>query len=68
MAYLFHQDELPKMVSVTPGRERIFFVSPELAGTETFLAGIIRYKRAGPLPTTFMKTASTFIFSLMERK
>jgi hypothetical protein len=24
------------MVSVTPGRKRIFFVSPELAGTDAF--------------------------------
>ncbi|MBP1741909.1 MAG: hypothetical protein H6Q48_4202, partial [Deltaproteobacteria bacterium] len=29
MAYIFHQDELPKLVSVTPGRERVFFVSKE---------------------------------------
>ncbi len=32
MAYIFHQDELPKLVSVVPGRERTFFVDPELAG------------------------------------
>jgi mannose-6-phosphate isomerase-like protein (cupin superfamily) len=46
MAYLFHQDELPKLVSKVPGRERVFFVSKELAQTDHMLAGIMRY-RAG---------------------
>ena len=27
MAYIFHQDQLPKLVSAVPGRERIFFVN-----------------------------------------
>ena len=26
MAYIFQEDELPKLVSVVPGRERTFFV------------------------------------------
>ena len=30
MAYIFHQDDLPRLVSVVPGRERIFFVNKEL--------------------------------------
>ena len=30
MAYLFHENELPKLVSTVPGRERVFFVSKEL--------------------------------------
>ena len=53
MAYLFHQDELPKLVSVTPGRERIFFVSSELADTDAMLAGIIRYNKRGLVPLSF---------------
>jgi len=64
MAYLFHQDELPKMVSVTPGRERIFFVSPELAGTDAFLAGIIRYKKGTASPYHFHEDCEHFYFFL----
>jgi hypothetical protein len=29
MAYIFHEDELPKLVSVVPGRER-FLIIPSL--------------------------------------
>ena len=44
MGYVFDQETLPKLVSVTPGRERIFFVNPELAGHDGFLAGVLRYQ------------------------
>ena len=27
MAYIFHENELPRLVSVVPGRERTFFVN-----------------------------------------
>ena len=50
MAYLFHQDELPKLVSKVPGRERVFFVSKELAQTDHMLAGIMRYKAGTKSP------------------
>ncbi len=26
MAYIFHEDDLPSLISEVPGRERIFFV------------------------------------------
>ena len=64
MAYLFHQDELPKLVSVTPGRERIFFVSKELADTDAMLAGIIRYKKGISSPLHFHKNCEHFYFFL----
>ena len=44
MGYVFDQETLPKLVAVVPGRERIFFVNPELAGHDAFLSGILRYK------------------------
>lgn len=44
MGYVFDQERLPKLVAVTPGRERIFFVSPELAGHDAFLTGVLRYQ------------------------
>jgi mannose-6-phosphate isomerase-like protein (cupin superfamily) len=49
-AYIFHQDELPKLRSVVPGRERVFFVTPELAGTDALLAGVMRYKEGASSP------------------
>ena len=33
MAYIFNEGDLPRLLSTTPGRERIFFVSKELADT-----------------------------------
>lgn len=64
MAYLFRQDELPKLVSVTPGRERIFFVSPELAETDALLAGIIRYKKGASSPYHLHENCEHFYFFL----
>ena len=64
MPYLFHQDELPKLVSVTPGRERIFFVSSELADTDAMLAGIIRYKKGASSPYHFHENCEHFYFFL----
>ena len=31
MAYIFHENELPSLISEVPGREQIFFVNQELA-------------------------------------
>src|SRR4051794_24534299 len=45
MAYIFHEDELPKLVSAVPGRERTFFVNKELTNIDDMLAGIMRYKQ-----------------------
>ena len=39
MAYIFKEDELPSLISVVPGRERIFFVNQELANIDDMLAG-----------------------------
>jgi hypothetical protein len=39
MAYIFHEDELPKLVSAVPGRERTFFVNKELTNIDDMLAG-----------------------------
>ena len=64
MAYLFHHDDLPKLISVTPGRERIFFVSPELAETDALLAGIIRYKKGAASPYHFHENCEHFYFFL----
>jgi mannose-6-phosphate isomerase-like protein (cupin superfamily) len=50
MAYIFHQDDLPRLVSVVPGRERTFFINQELAGIDDVLAGVIRYADGASSP------------------
>ena len=62
MAYLFHQDELPRLVSVTPGRERVFFVNKELAGIDDMLAGIMRYREGASSPYHFHENCEHFYF------
>ena len=62
MAYIFHQDELPKLVSVAPGRERVFFVSKELTGIEDMLAGIMRYKKGASSPYHYHENCEHFYF------
>ena len=42
MAYIFREEELPKLISVNPGRERTFLVNQELANTGDLLAGVTR--------------------------
>lgn len=64
MAYIFHQDELPRLVSVTPGRERVFFVSKELAGIDDMLAGIMRYKKGASSPYHFHENCEHFYFMI----
>ena len=62
MAYLFHQDELPKLISVVPGRERVFFVNKELAGMDDMLAGIMRYTIGAASPYHMHENCEHFYF------
>ena len=64
MAYIFHQDELPRLVSVAPGRERVFFVSEELTGIDDMLAGIMRYKKGASSPYHFHENCEHFYFMI----
>ena len=64
MAYIFHQDELPKLVSVVPGRERVFFVNKELAGMDDMLAGIMRYKKGAASPYHYHENCEHFYFMM----
>ena len=64
MGYVFDQETLPKLVSVTPGRERIFFVTPDLAGHDAFLAGVLRYDK-GRSPYHF-HTGCEHFYLLLE--
>lgn len=62
MAYIFHQDELPRMLSVVPGRERVFFVSKELTGMDDMLAGVMYYAAGAASPYHMHKNCEHFYF------
>lgn len=62
MAYIFHQDDLPRLVSVVPGRERIFFVNQELAGIDDVMAGVIRYADGASSPYHYHLNCEHFYF------
>lgn len=62
MAYIFHQDDLPKLVSKTPGRERIFFASKELSGMDDMLAGVMYYKQGSASPLHYHANCEHFYF------
>ena len=64
MAYIFHQDDLPRLVSVVPGRERTFFVNQELAGIDDVLAGVIRYAKGAASPYHYHINCEHFYFIL----
>jgi mannose-6-phosphate isomerase-like protein (cupin superfamily) len=62
MAYIFNEGELPSLVSVVPGRERIFFVNQELAGIDDMLAGVMHYKKGAASPLHLHKNCEHFYF------
>ena len=62
MAYIFDQDELPKLVSAVPGRERVFFVNRELTKMDDMLAGIMRYKEGAASPYHLHENCEHFYF------
>ena len=65
MAYIFHEDDLPKLVSVVPGRERTFFVNKELTKIDDMLAGIMHYVKGASSPYHLHKNCEHFYF-IME--
>ncbi len=62
MAYIFQDDQLPKLVSVVPGRERTFFVNKELTHMDDMLAGIMRYKKGAASPYHLHENCEHFYF------
>jgi mannose-6-phosphate isomerase-like protein (cupin superfamily) len=67
MAYIFQEDELPKLVSAVPGRERTFFVNKELTNIDDMLAGVMHYKADASSPYHFHENCEHFYF-IMEGK
>ena len=56
MAYIFHENELPSLISEVPGRKRIFFVNPELTKTDDRLAGVMPYEKGATAPCHLHKS------------
>lgn len=62
MAYIFHEDELPKLVSTVPGRTRVFFVNKDLTQIDDLLAGIMHYGKGASSPYHFHENCEHFYF------
>jgi mannose-6-phosphate isomerase-like protein (cupin superfamily) len=67
MAYIFHEDQLPRLISVTPGRERTFFVNQELAKIDDMLAGVMHYKPNASSPFHLHENCEHFYFIIEGR-
>ena len=67
MAYIFHQDQLPRLVSVVPGRERTFFVNKELTHIDDMLAGVMKYSKGGSSPYHYHEVCEHFYFIMEGR-
>src|ERR1700686_4940518 len=67
MAYIFQEAELPKLVSVVPGRERTFFVNKELTNIDDMLAGVMHYASNASSPYHYHEICEHFYF-IMEGK
>jgi hypothetical protein len=67
MAYIFHESELPSLISEVPGRERIFFVNQELAKTDDMLAGVMHYKKGAASPYHLHKNCEHFYFIIKRQ-
>jgi mannose-6-phosphate isomerase-like protein (cupin superfamily) len=62
VAYIFHEDQLPRLVSEVPGRERIFFVNKELTKIDDMLAGVMRYVKGASSPYHYHEVCEHFYF------
>jgi len=67
MAYIFHQDDLPRLEAVVPGRTRTFFVNKELTQIDDMLAGVMRYASNASSPYHYHEVCEHFYF-IMEGK
>jgi len=62
MAYLFHENDLPKLISTVPGRTRVFFVNKDLTKIDDMLAGIMHYAKGASSPYHFHENCEHFYF------
>ncbi|MEE8396399.1 MAG: cupin domain-containing protein [bacterium] len=62
MAYIFHQNDLPRLLSTVPGRERVFFASKELSNSDEMLAGVMYYRPGAASPLHYHADCEHFYF------
>ena len=62
MAYIFHQDKLPRLEGATGGRVRTFFVNKELANIDDMLAGVMSYTKGTASPLHYHEVCEHFYF------
>jgi mannose-6-phosphate isomerase-like protein (cupin superfamily) len=62
VAYIFRQDELPRLESEVPGRVRTFFVSKELTNMDDMLAGVMQYAKDHSAPYHYHEVCEHFYF------
>src|SRR6185437_14042418 len=67
MAYIFHENDLPRLISAVPGRERTFFVNKELTKIDDMLAGVMHYVKGASSPYHLIRIASIFISSWKDK-
>ena len=62
MAYIFHQDDLPRLEAVVPGRVRTFFVNKDLTKIDDMLAGVMNYASNASSPYHYHEICEHFYF------
>jgi mannose-6-phosphate isomerase-like protein (cupin superfamily) len=62
LAYIFHQDKLPRLEGATGGRVRTFFVNKELANIDDMLAGVMTYTKGTASPLHYHEVCEHFYF------
>ena len=65
MAYIFHQDQLPRLEGASGGRVRTFFVNKELTNIDDMLAGVMTYTKGTASPFHYHEICEHFYF-IME--
>jgi mannose-6-phosphate isomerase-like protein (cupin superfamily) len=65
VAYIFHQDQLPRLEGATGGRVRTFFVNRELTKIDDMLAGVMTYTKGTASPLHYHEVCEHFYF-IME--
>jgi mannose-6-phosphate isomerase-like protein (cupin superfamily) len=65
LAYIFHQDQLPRLEGASGGRVRTFFVNKELTKIDDMLAGVMTYTKGTASPYHYHEVCEHFYF-IME--
>ena len=67
MAYIFHQDKLPRLEGASGGRVRTFFVNKELTNIDDMLAGVMSYTKGTASPFHYHEVCEHFYFIIDGR-